>query len=468
MTVNYFIKCPICGTITRMRSPAGYLYKSVVRIHCGKCGTLLSGEFISDNKNTRVRFTPLNCGVVEDSLTYEFEGQASGELLTTKIIKIDKNETDLRMPHSLSPAMEALINISQVDFTYFIKFALHAEKINEDWDNNRTLFDLYLNKQYNLILKNFSDDALKIGYTLNSNYNIMRYVYFNYFNNYGGIFKNKVLSDLLENVNNEFYHLNKAKLAEFINYIKETDSLNNITKKIFDISEQFVKIIKYLIPAISVMFYKNPSNIDETTHGMSTCSFADIKNFYLDTFECLANLCYIVKGLDNIQNRGQYDLFNGKLTVETFRKLSNGSKIKALDINEKFSALFSLPTESSQLRNAIGHNDYEYLNNEQIIEFIPNLKQPERKEKTYLLNVALECIQQMKSSMILAFYVFELERYSQAGNWLPLHNLFYKRTHGQNHCPCGSGKKYNKCCKQTVDSSKYLSLCDYTSDPNTI
>lgn len=49
MTVNYFIKCPTCNTITRMRTPAGYIYKTPVRIHCGKCNTLLTGEFVSDS-----------------------------------------------------------------------------------------------------------------------------------------------------------------------------------------------------------------------------------------------------------------------------------------------------------------------------------------------------------------------------------------------------------------------------------
>lgn len=54
MTVNYFIKCPTCNTITRMRTPAGYIYKTPVRIHCGKCNTLLTGEFVSDNEKEKL------------------------------------------------------------------------------------------------------------------------------------------------------------------------------------------------------------------------------------------------------------------------------------------------------------------------------------------------------------------------------------------------------------------------------
>lgn len=56
MTVNYYIKCPTCNTITHMRTPAGYIYKTPVRIHCGKCNTLLTGEFVSDNEKEKAYY----------------------------------------------------------------------------------------------------------------------------------------------------------------------------------------------------------------------------------------------------------------------------------------------------------------------------------------------------------------------------------------------------------------------------
>ena len=69
MTVNYFIKCPTCNTITRMRTPAGYIYKTPVRIHCGKCNTLLTGEFVSDNEKEKAYYTPNNCEEVKPRIT---------------------------------------------------------------------------------------------------------------------------------------------------------------------------------------------------------------------------------------------------------------------------------------------------------------------------------------------------------------------------------------------------------------
>ena len=84
MTVNYFIKCPTCNTITRMRTPAGYIYKTPVRIHCGKCNTLLTGEFVSDNEKEKAYYTPNNCEEVKPQ-AFDYFGEASGEMICNKI-----------------------------------------------------------------------------------------------------------------------------------------------------------------------------------------------------------------------------------------------------------------------------------------------------------------------------------------------------------------------------------------------
>ena len=54
MTVNYFIKCPTCNTITRMRTPAGYIYKTPVRIHCGKYDTILNHTDLYEYKHGKI------------------------------------------------------------------------------------------------------------------------------------------------------------------------------------------------------------------------------------------------------------------------------------------------------------------------------------------------------------------------------------------------------------------------------
>ena len=84
MTHNYFLKCPICDTITRMRTPVGYITKTPVRIHCGECNTLMTGEFLVDNDKVRFEYVPINCEEVfeTDVDHFDFFGEASGEMLS--------------------------------------------------------------------------------------------------------------------------------------------------------------------------------------------------------------------------------------------------------------------------------------------------------------------------------------------------------------------------------------------------
>ena len=106
--------------------------------------------------------------------------------------------------------------------------------------------------------------------------------------------------------------------------------------------------------------------------------------------------------------------------------------------------------DANKLRNAIGHNNYSYDGISQIIKYTPNRNNPENVLEITLLDIAISCIELMKSSIILEFIIYELYRiyYKNQGMDCPLHPVFYKGTHSSNHCPCGSGKKFNKCCKQ--------------------
>ena len=61
----------------------------------------------------------------------------------------------------------------------------------------------------------------------------------------------------------------------------------------------------------------------------------------------------------------------------------------------------------------------------------------------------------MESVIILAFLFFELYRVTQEGDKiLHMHPLFYSSTGSNNHCACGSGNKYKKCCRDYVEKNK--------------
>ena len=123
---------------------------------------------------------------------------------------------------------------------------------------------------------------------------------------------------------------------------------------------------------------------------------------------------------------------------------------------EFFEKKFDLPTKSSSLRNAIGHSDYEYDGVTQEIRY----KEKEGSDTictTYLVDVALECCKMMRSTLMLAFVVYDLMRYDMRDKHesIPLHPIMYKNVKTQSFCPCGSKKKYKHCCKNIIDQQAY-------------
>lgn len=44
MVFNTFIKCQVCGRITRVRLQVGWQEEHPIEVTCGKCGTSLSGK----------------------------------------------------------------------------------------------------------------------------------------------------------------------------------------------------------------------------------------------------------------------------------------------------------------------------------------------------------------------------------------------------------------------------------------
>lgn len=451
MTVNYFIECPICKTITRMRSPAGYIYSTPVRIHCGNCNTLLTGEFISDEKRTKAYFIGKNCKEVQQQ-DYSYYGETSGEILSKKIVPFNGTKEHLFHP-TPSPVFDNFSLMDLNEMESFIDYSCYVSNLSSKWDKEYIKYSLYLNSKYDLIRENYSNNAKLCGYKLDTDFGVLKYIYYSLFFDCAGIFKSSVLRTNFFDANNHFRHLNRNAIFDYVNYLESSDRLNSAQEKVFGIFFDFIKIFDYIIPALGSTFYIDSSKIDKKIKGISTCTFEDVKHFYQNAFEVLSEYSDIVVGLDNIEIRDSFNIFTNSFDMDKFVKSQRkGNRIKFLDKNEFFSGLFDLAGDSNELRNAIGHNDYRY---DGIIQEISYTYKDEDK-KAYLLDVCVECVKLMKSAYILAFYIYELLRYKHrvSDESITLNPLFYVKTNGQDRCPCGSGRKYRSCCKSAIESTK--------------
>jgi len=463
MTVNYFLKCPVCGSITRMRTPAGYIYKTPVRIHCGNCDTLMTGEFISDDKKPMAKYVPFNCEEI-DAEAYDYFGEASGELLCHKIIQIHAEGKDIYKPPRgwMSPVFAFLDSTTEEDRARFVDYSCYTYTLSEKWDKERIKYDLYLKGKNQLLIENYSEDAKKYGCQLYNDQDVRTYIYRALFHDLGGFFKKKELLQLFRSINHHISHIKTESIDEYLAILRSTNRLETVQGKIFNVVCDFRDVANNLVPALGMLYRKNEDEIDKSLMGISTCSFEDIKYFYQNTFEVLVDCCDLIVGLDNIENRGDCNRFNNGLDLKKFREQAKGNRIKELKETEFFAKTFALPVASSSLRNAIGHSDYRYVGVKQEISY-PEKTGSDVIFTSYLLDVALECCNMVRSAYVLTIVVGELLRYEQreVGSPMPMHPLMYKGIKTQGRCPCGSGKKYAHCCKPIIKRLHHDNTIDY-------
>lgn len=449
MTFNYWLECPVCKKITRLRSPAGYVYKTPVRIHCGNCGTLMTGYFISDSAKLRVFYEADNAREIKKQagdLEADYYGEVSAELLTHKSCDFKKMESPIYPCES--PALLALGKIEIEDNEFFIDYICHMEDVQSRWSTIKPEYDLFINEKYDFLRNQCKNEAQQHGYDLSSEFQIQRFFNWKFFYEVAGLWKPKGIQSILKSINREFCHLNKLELERILQALTP-QKLKEIQNRIFAVLFSYIQISLYLAPALSTFYYKDPKDVNYEEYGLSTCSFEDIKEFYQDTFEVLGRYCYVVRMLDNIKYRGKYDEISNYKDWDSYQNDSNGSKIKQLSPDEFFSKTFGVAPDMNVLRNGIGHNNYTYDGMKQELDFVPNPKKDDTHQQLYLLEIAQRCLKLMRAASILQFYIYELlrEHYRAENENMSFPDWMYKGISSQMRCPCGSGKKYGKCCK---------------------
>ena len=208
-----------------------------------------------------------------------------------------------------------------------------------------------------------------------------------------------------------------------------------------------------LIPAFCIQFY-NEYSIDYEIEGSSTSDYDSIKQFYLDAYEVLGNLMILPIALNNIMYRGSFssvESINDKIKdLDNFIAARKGLRFHSNKTSEVYIEKLNLQVDT-QLRNAIGHNDVEYYPLTQKITYIPDPKNRSKKMTKYLLEFETEAIHMIQAIIVIDEYLYRLREIDLMNKGhIPINsfNTMGKSVKvGRNDlCPCGSGKKYKKCC----------------------
>ncbi len=84
MVYNCFIKCQVCGSITRIRLQVGWQNEHPVVVTCGKCGTSLSGHVKIGQSTPSLKFDFDNADIINKADNADYMVECSGEFPTIK------------------------------------------------------------------------------------------------------------------------------------------------------------------------------------------------------------------------------------------------------------------------------------------------------------------------------------------------------------------------------------------------
>lgn len=454
MVYNEFIKCEVCGCVTRIRLQVGWLDEHPIAVTCGKCGISLKGKVKIGQEIPELKFKFENAEMVNVTPTTlpDYVVECSGEFPTIKMC-----EGWVLQDNFVTPFIRYQQKIT--DFDNYKDFGRRVATLKHTiniWPQYKRVLQLYKGGNWEYltqeIKKIFPEDFIMCRNELE----IIRAVRMIEVHGFLLPLKPEIIS--LPEIGSSILKLEKEQINSFIEYLNSHDGygLNQMQEQINVLLGEFIETFPYLVPAFSLQFCEEEEeNIDFETEGTTTSTYDDVKQFYLDTYETLGNLLIIPAAIDNIKNRDDANNFinndAGIVSLDKFITSSKAHRFRLYNTNEIYMCTIDV-RYNQKLRNAIGHNDVEYETSTQKIIYIPDPRKREKKLSEYLLEFEIEALSMFKTVLVISEYLYrlrELELLSKGVKPLPVEFPTKERRkekiYPNEKCPCGSGLKYKKC-----------------------
>ena len=446
MVFNTFIKCQVCGSITRIRLQVGWQKEHPIVVACGKCGTSLSGNVEIGQDEPGLKFSFDNADEVFDEEA-DYLVECSGEFPTVKQGSAEELEG------LVITLFIRYMSCMKSDDSYeqFCKAVSQLNATKRKWKEYQRIINLFKkNSEYLVqeIQKEFSGQYFQCR----DESEILRAVHMIEVH---GLYSS-LKKDILDNISfcAGILKLDSVQAKSLIDFLNSHDGfhLDELQELIYKLYDEYMTVYQRLIPALAIQYCKDNS-FDFEYEGSTTSSFDSVKQFYLDVYEALGNLLIIPVALNNIKYRADVNSMNpiekNVSSLEDFIKLTKATRFHYC-INTEVYTDFLDVVVNAKLRNAIGHNDVEYDAVSQLITYIPNPKDRTKKKTEYLLEFENEAMHMFQGILGISEYLYRLRELElmfegmvpvmvqERANWP-------KKIGRNDPCPCGSGKKYKRC-----------------------
>lgn len=440
MVHNHFIKCQVCGAVTRIRLQVGYINEHPINVACGHCGTTMNGKVLIGQETPELKYSFENADEVQgDNADYVVE--CSGEFPTLK-----PRVNDPKNGGVLSPFMRFAFQEGYAEFTNVIS---KLNGFSNRWPQYKRIIGLFERDNHDYMLNEIWKVLPKDQFQCRNEFEISRAVHMIEVIYIIGVLRKDIISDL--SLSGSVLKLSPDQVNSLIDFLNSHEgySLKELQAAIYKTYDEFILVYSSLIPAIFLQ-YCDKDAIDFDTVGTTTSSFDKIKQFSLNTYETLGNLLVVPVALNNIKYRNNYNqcyaVDDQHKTLDDYVGFRKKVRRYQYCTNTELYTKELRVILNSDLRNAIGHNDVEYDTVLQKITYTPNPSDRTKQEKTYLLEFENEAVHLFQAITVISEYLYRLREFEMIKNGnIPLPPVPIKKVGRNKPCPCGSGLKYKKC-----------------------
>lgn len=458
---NHFIVCDSCSTTINLRSQAGYS-DIPYNINCPKCSTHIYGKVKFNQENAKIALEVENASEKHVEIGKKdkyYSAELSSEFPTMKMYFRSFDLADYEgTPFIRNSSFYGGISQSQHALERSLKFSAN---FNKRWKKIKIYFNLSWNNQdfllYPKLEKELYDYKLNQLIKVENKLDSIMALHHLLLTTTGLPFAlpTDTLSEYNDIANIIFQDKNKRKeIQKFTSTI--SSDINDIEKKAFKLIDSFSKLYEQLIPVAALRNSNSLWRVDKEKYGITTANFEELSDFYAKSYEWILDNINIIIALNNIECRNSFENCpEGKEFKEVLNIRSKIRKTGYIDDLEPFST----PTNSlnNRYRNAIQHFDNEIDYVSQKIVFTDKHAGKINQESMYFIDFADLCIENFSIIIYILELVYQIRRNSyiieglvpslRPKEFIKKTNERFNRKIGRNEpCPCGSGKKYKKCC----------------------
>lgn len=276
--------------------------------------------------------------------------------------------------------------------------------IHDNWKNLRTAWKLSLKRNEKLS----KDYRIKYSFfsTKDDDYDLDSEIFdfslffvgnknFSYIEN---IFKNNL--SLINENEKSYYEFVKFCHTRFI----------KVEEKIIPIIDKYMTNYETFSPYMVIL--KNGFDLDINEYKIDSFNFEELKSFYGECFEVLADLYAIIAGLNNLLNNRKYDEFL-EMDMNKYLIIDKAKKSNCFKDNLKLN--FLCFEYDSFIRNSSHHSGtrYDYDKNCIVLEAGKPLKEKEMNIEEYVYHSLLIFREVIEANMVLIFYNHAYELYTK-------------------------------------------------------